>query len=42
MEILDKFLIEYCMIVFSLWNKYLMSLDFDIKYTNLVNLTINK
>ena len=43
MERLDKFLIGYCMIVFSVWNGFFLSLDFDIKYTNLVNpMKINK
>ena len=42
MERLDKFLIRYCIIVFSVWNEYFMSPDFDMNHTNLVNLIINK
>ena len=37
MERFDKFLLGYCVIVFSMWNKYFMSHDFDMKHTNLVN-----
>ena len=42
MKRLDKFLIRYYMIVFSVWNEYFLNLDFDMKHTNLVNLIINK